>query len=102
MPNWASILQIYNTVAAHTHMFSIMPASDSCFCRRVTRNRNTAILKCDRPDPFIGITLTPEQQTKLQTLKAETKAKRQAMAKDRKKLPALFCDFAAGAALRSE
>lgn len=41
-------------------------------------------LKCDRPDPFIGITLTPEQQTKLQTLKAETKAKRQAMAKDRK------------------
>ncbi len=39
-------------------------------------------LKCDRPDPFIGITLTPEQQTKIQTLKAETKAKRQAMAKE--------------------
>ncbi len=39
-------------------------------------------LKCDRPDPFIGITLTPDQQTKLQTLKAETKAKREAKAKE--------------------
>ena len=41
-------------------------------------------VKCGRPDPFIGITLTPDQQTKLKQLNDAKKAKCDAARKDAK------------------